>query len=91
MAREIARLIDGKLINPEQYMVNNNAVTPRRDSDSSQLVEYKSSEMPDLVGAMDHLREAISGMSPDDVSVSFTTEQTGDKKRSSFQFRACRR
>jgi hypothetical protein len=84
MTREIARLIDDKIITPEQY--NN-----RHDNSGSQLVEYKSDQMPDLVGAMDHLREAISGMSPDDVSVSYTTEQQGDKKRSSFQFRAYRR
>jgi hypothetical protein len=87
MTREIARLVDGKLITPEQY----NNVAPRRDNNNSQLVEYKSDEVPDLVGAVDHLREALDGMSPDDVSMSYTTEQKGDQKRSSFQFRAYRR
>lgn len=82
MAHEVARLIDGKIVAPEQF---------RRDASGPQLVEYKSNDTPDLAAAVDRLHAALNDMTPDDLSMTYTTEEANGKKRTSFQFRAYRR
>lgn len=59
--------------------------------DRTELIEAESDNVANLPAAIEQLQRALNGMAPDDLSIEFTSERSGDRSKTSFRFRAYRR
>lgn len=58
---------------------------------AAEVIAVESDTIESLPSAIEQLQRSLNGMRPDDLSIEFSSETDGDRRRTSFKFRAYRR